>query len=286
MPSNGNAVRMNAMLKMYDLLDEMQKKKERANDPSTAAADSVAVSKERVVRGTATGADSTRLMMEGVPGFKLQETPKLSDYGQALARIRAGKGDKADSIHVGLKPRASGPRMPSYSIREGVDPDTGRPVFLRSNSLTGNIEPVKTGYAPSAGKKDEDEDPDALRKREKGILSDLADVENDLNYASKNSPEYVKTLVDLRATLQNELSDVREKQDALKSPAYRQVKERAESLKQSSATLGADVAQVADRFEKNHPAAENRGKAFLDEDTGIILISNGKQYIPAKLKGQ
>lgn len=232
-------------------------------DPSKAWDDSTAVSMERIAQGTASPVDKERAYLAG--RMKRPEPEKLTDYGQARARIKAGQGDRADSIHVGLQPRATAPTAPSFSFREGVD-EQGNSVFLRGNSRAGTLEPVKTTYRPSSGKKDDDGGEkeyisaiDATNNIQKEI-SQINSILNDP--ANKNGAEVLdedgQTRYFDRASLE---------------------KHRNGLLKQQ--TIHArKTAKI--ELEYAFPPAEYAGKKKRDKASGILFQSDGKSWNPVE----
>ena len=244
---------------MLQSIRQRRKELSEANDPSKAAADSLAVSTERIAQGTASPVDSTRALMAGKIKAPVEDKP--TDYGQALARIRGGRGDAADSIHVGLKQRAQAPPTPSYSIREGVDPNTGQPVFLRSNSRTGGLEPVKTGYKPSVGKKDDDPEKEYVESlhRSNELQGEIARIDNVLNDpkmkdGAETEDEFgTKKFVD-RAALSSQREGLVKEQ-------------RIHLSKTAKAELNSTL-----------PPSKHAGKTVTDKATGARYRSDGKQW--------
>lgn len=226
-------------------------------DPSKAIADSVAVSKERVVAGNATAADSTRLSMANVPGFEPEKPDRVSDYGRALAAIRGGTGDRADSIHVGLQPRAAAPRTPTIGIREGIDPNTGEKVFLNTNSLTGSLTPAKTNYRPAAGA-DKNAAYEKSVRRVNDIGAEIVKIDNILNDPNMKNGAYRD---EFGSTKYYDL-------DALKRQRNALITEQTHYQSK----------MIVPELEKEMPASQYTGKTVTDKETGRRFKSDGKSW--------
>jgi len=215
------------------------------------------------------------------------EPEKLTDYGKAIARIREGLGDRADSIKAGLLPRASAPRkLSDYALALG-----------RIRSGTGDrADSIKVGLLPrAAGEKPKPYDPSAaladslaaLKLRIMGGVPAPGDEEKIRRYrglqealsGKADTGEGTVSEKDFREALddyEKAVADTAKYGDpVMGNPALKKVSE----LRLRRALNAIDSFAVQE-LEKRFPARKYFGRKIRNDQTGRIYISNGRYWVP------
>jgi len=242
---------------MLQSIREKRKALTAAADPSNAAADSLAVSGERVAQGVAGAVDSTRLMLAGrIKPLAPPDPSAALDDSVAAAALRGNSGRTRALLDAKNPPKPKEPLRPSQALDDSI-----AARVLRGDR--GGAQKLLEAKTPPSREKPEDPEKGyvgALR-RSNEIQADIARIDNVLNDPNAKDGETVtdengnKKYVDRKALATQRAGLVKEQKIHLTKTAGHEL----------NSTL---------------PASKHNGRTVTDKATGARFRSDGKQWIP------